>query len=104
VLLTQPRHKKMAEFENAKVKYPKRIKHRDRVLATICGSCKGRDYYRVARQVAGQRRMASFASCSPAMIHAHYKGSATKAGAQKWFVVLPPDAAKNVIPLRKVRP
>ena len=93
-----------AEFENAKVKYPKRIKHRGRVLATICGSCKGRDSYRVAWPVAGQRHMASFAACSPAMIHAHYKGLATNAGAQKWFVVLPPDAAKNVIPLRKVRP
>jgi hypothetical protein len=180
------------------VKYPKRIKHRGRVLATICGSCKGRDSYRVAWPVAGQRHMASFAACSPAkrqadglvkdlakgsqvtavhpaqardamaawlesyrahtdgrlwpenesifqknflkfcedaevtrktnglrlafctchfaananenqtvqqagnspaMIHAHYKGLATKAGAQKRFVVLPPDAAKNVIPL-----
>jgi hypothetical protein len=48
--------------------------------------------------------MASFAACSPAMIHTHYKVLVTKAGAHKWFVVLPPDAAKNVIPLRKVRP
>jgi hypothetical protein len=86
------------------MKYPKRIKHRGQVLATICGRCKGRDSYRVARPVAGPRRMASFASCSPTMIHAHYTGLATKAGAQKWFVVLPPDAAKNVITLRNVRP
>jgi hypothetical protein len=48
------------------VKYPKRIKHRGRVLATICGRCKGRDSCRVAWQVARQRWMASFATCSPA--------------------------------------
>ena len=53
-----------AESESANVKYPKRIKHRGRVLATI---------------------------------HAHYKGLATKAEAEKWFNVLPPKSAKNVI-------
>lgn len=36
---------------------------------------------------------------SPTMIHSHYKGLATKAEAEKWFKVLPPKAAKNVIPL-----
>ena len=36
---------------------------------------------------------------SPAMIHAHYKGVATKAEAEKWFNVLPSKSAKNVIPL-----
>jgi len=36
------------------------------------------------------------------MIHQHYKGLATKAEAEKWFAVLPPDAAKNVVPLRKI--
>jgi len=36
---------------------------------------------------------------SPAMIHAHYKGLATKAEAEKWFNVLPSGAAKNIIPL-----
>jgi hypothetical protein len=86
------------------MKYPKRIKYRGRMFATICGSCNGRDSYRAARPVAGQRRMASFASCLPAMIHAHHKGLATKAGAQKWFVVLPPDATNNVIPPQKVGP
>jgi hypothetical protein len=35
------------------------------------------------------------------MIHAHYKGLATKAEAEKWFNVTPPDAAKNVIPLSR---
>jgi integrase len=42
---------------------------------------------------------AAQAGNSPAMIHAHYKGLATKAEAAKWFNVLPPDAATNVIPL-----
>ena len=59
-----------AESESANVKYPKRIKHRGRVLATIYAKCKGRDSYRVAWQVAGQRRMASFASYSLAKRHA----------------------------------
>jgi len=35
------------------------------------------------------------------MIHARSEGLATKAEAEKWFNVLPPDAAKNVVPLRK---
>jgi len=52
------------------VKYPKRIKYRGRVLATIYGKCKGRDSYRVAWQVAGQRRMASSPSYSLAKHHA----------------------------------
>jgi integrase len=59
-----------AEIEGANVKYPKRIKFRGRVLATIYGKCKGRDSYRVAWQVAGQRRMASFPSYSLAKRHA----------------------------------
>src|ERR1035438_8093571 len=59
-----------AESESAKVKFPKRIKHRGRVLATIYGKSKGRDSYRVAWQVAGQRRMASFPSYSLAKRHA----------------------------------
>jgi len=44
---------------------------------------------------------AAQAGNSPAMIHAHYKGLATKAEAEKWFNVNPPGAAKNVIPLKK---
>jgi len=41
---------------------------------------------------------AAQAGNSPAMIHQHYKGLATRAEAEKWFNVVPPDAAKNVIP------
>ncbi len=34
---------------------------------------------------------------SPAMIHAHYKGLATKKEAQAWFAICPPPAAANLI-------
>jgi integrase len=44
---------------------------------------------------------AAQAGNSPAMIHAHYKGLATKAEAEKWFNVQPANAA-NVIPLAAV--
>ncbi len=87
------------ESESAKVKFPKRIKHRGRVRATIYGKCKGRDSYRMAWQATGQRHMASFPLCLPAMIRDSYKGLTTKAGVGKWFAALPPDAAKNGIPL-----
>ena len=50
---------------------------------------------------ANENLTAAQAGNSPAMIHAHYKGLATKADAEKWFNVMPPDAAKNVIQLRK---
>jgi integrase len=59
-----------ADTDGANVKYPKRIRYRGKVLATIYGKCKGRDSYRVAWQVAGQRRMASFPSYSLAKRHA----------------------------------
>jgi integrase len=42
---------------------------------------------------------AAQAGNSPAMIHGHYKGLATKAEAEKWFSVKPAGAARNVIPL-----
>ncbi|MGH8024485.1 MAG: tyrosine-type recombinase/integrase, partial [Limisphaerales bacterium] len=38
---------------------------------------------------------------SPAMIHAHYKGLATKTEAEKWFSVRPANAAANVVPFPK---
>ena len=46
-----------------------------------------------------ENQTAQQAGNSPAMIHAHYKGLATKAEAKKWFGVLPPKSAKNVIQL-----
>ena len=48
---------------------------------------------------ANENLTAQQAGNSPAMIHAHYKGLATKAEAEKWFNVNPSGAAKNVIPL-----
>jgi integrase len=49
---------------------------------------------------ANENQTAQQAGNSPAMIHAHYKGLATKTEAEKWFKVLPPKSAKNVIPLK----
>jgi integrase len=46
-----------------------------------------------------ENQTAQQAGNSPAMIHAHYKGLATKADAEKWFNVIPPGTAKNVIAL-----
>ena len=46
-----------------------------------------------------ENQTAQQAGNSPAMIHAHYKGLATKAEAVKWFKVKPSKSGKNVIPL-----
>jgi integrase len=48
---------------------------------------------------ANENQTAQQAGNSPTMIHAHYKGLATKAEAKKWFGVLPPKSAKNIIQL-----
>ena len=48
---------------------------------------------------ANENLTAAQAGNSPAMIHAHYKGLATKAEAVKWFNVKPSRSGKNVIPL-----
>jgi integrase len=45
---------------------------------------------------------AAQAGNSPAMIHAHYKGLATKAEAEKWFAIAPAETARSVIPLAAV--
>jgi hypothetical protein len=36
---------------------------------------------------------------SPAIIHAHYKGLATKKEAETWFAIKPAKTAKNIIRL-----
>ena len=54
--------------------------------------------YHFAAQ-ANENQTAAQAGNSPAMIHAHYKGLATKAEAEKWFNVTPAKSAQNVIPL-----
>jgi len=43
---------------------------------------------------ANENQTAQQAGNSPAMIHAHYKGLATKAEAEKWFNVIPPRKTK----------
>ena len=58
-----------AEIEGANVKYPKPLKFRGKHLATIYPKCKGRDSYRLAWRVAGQRRMASFRTYKEAKRH-----------------------------------
>jgi integrase len=50
---------------------------------------------------ANENQTAQQAGNSPAMIHAHYKGLATKAEGEQWFNVTPPAAAENVIPMQK---
>ena len=47
---------------------------------------------------ANENLTAQQAANSPAMIHGHYKGLATKAEAVAWFDVLPPKAAKKMNP------
>ncbi len=84
-----------AESESANVKYPKRIKHRGRVLATIYGKSKGRDSYRVAWRVAGQRRMASFASYSLAKRHADKLAKDLASGSQ--VTALNPAQARDAL-------
>ena len=51
---------------------------------------------------ADENLTAAQAGKSPTMIHAHYKGLATKAEAVKWFKVKPSKSGKNVIPLPAV--
>jgi integrase len=52
---------------------------------------------------ANENLTAQQAGNSPAMVHSHYKGLATKAEAKRWFAVKPPKSGKNVItlPVRK---
>ena len=45
-------------------KWPKRVKHRNKVLAKIYRPCAGRGSYRVAWAVAGKRMMKSFPTYS----------------------------------------
>jgi integrase len=47
-----------------------------------------------------ENETAAQAGTSPAMLFKHYKGLTTKSEAEKWFAVMPPKTAKNVIPLK----
>ena len=46
------------------MKWPKKIKHRKKVLAKVYRPCSGRDSYRVAWTAAGRRQMKSFKTYS----------------------------------------
>jgi hypothetical protein len=90
-----------AESED-KVKFPKRIKHRGKVLAT--NRRNGLRHAFVSAHFAAysdENLTAAQAGNSPQMIHAHYKGLLTKAEGEAWFAVAPAKAA-NVIPLPAV--
>jgi hypothetical protein len=50
---------------------------------------------------ANENLTAAQAGNSLQMIHAHYKGLATKAEAEKWFDVKPAGAPANVAPLKQ---
>ncbi len=52
---------------------------------------------------ANESLTAQQAGNSPQMIHAHYKGLATRAEAKKWFAVKPARSAANVITLPKTK-
>lgn len=47
----------------------------------------------------GENWTAQQAGNSPAMIHAHYKGLATKKEAEAWFAVKPAKPASNIVPM-----
>ena len=47
----------------------------------------------------GEIKTAELAGTSPQILHANYRGLATEAEAKKWFAVLPPNSAGNVVPL-----
>jgi integrase len=47
-----------------------------------------------------ENQTAAQAGTSPAMLFRHYKGLMARKEAAEWFKVLPPKAAKNVIPLK----
>jgi len=64
-------------------KWPKRVKHRNKVLAKIYRPCRGRDSYRVTWYAANKRQMKSFAT---------YAG---KGGAKEFAEALVKELAKN---------
>ncbi len=41
----------------------------------------------------------ALAGNSPTVIHQHYRGLATKAEAEKWFAVAPPEPTENIVPM-----
>src|SRR5437773_4242504 len=62
------------ESTDTEVKFPKRIKHRGRVFATIYGRSKSYPSYRVAWAVTGRRMMKAFLRYGEAKRHADGQG------------------------------
>jgi integrase len=84
-------------FQHAYLKMRKTLKIPDRLNGLRHAFC---TYHFAVHS--NENLTAAQAGNSPGMIHAHYKGLATKADAAKWFEVLPPNSAKSVIPLPTV--
>src|ERR1017187_8901195 len=57
-------HEKPESVEAGMTKWPKRVKHRNKVLARIYRPCAGRGSYRVAWTALGKRMMKSFPTYS----------------------------------------
>jgi integrase len=72
-------------FQHAYLKLRKSLKIPDRLNGLRHAFC---TYHFAAHQ--NENQTAQQAGNSPAMIHAHYKGLATKADAEKWFAIFPP--------------
>ncbi len=77
-------------YQHAFLKLRKSLKIPDRLNGLRHAFC---TYHFAAH--ANENQTAQQAGNSPAMIHAHYKGLATKADAEKWFNVNPPAASKK---------
>ena len=73
-------------FQHAYLKLRKSLKIPDRNNGLRHAFC---TYHFAAH--ANENLTAAQAGNSPAMIHAHYKALATKADAEKWFAVMPPN-------------
>jgi integrase len=52
---------------------------------------------------ANENLTAALGGTSPAMVHQHYKGLATKAEGEAWFNVQPPTIAENVIAMPAIK-
>ena len=87
-------------------KWPKKVKHRKKMLAKIylraVATVKRKDVSEAVAAHANENLTAKQTGNSPAMVPAHYKGLATKAEAQKWFAVRPARSASVIsLPVRK---
>jgi len=80
---TVPTQKNLESGDADMAKWPKRVKHRNKVLAKIYRPCRGRDSYRTTWYAAGKRQMKSFPT---------YAG---KGGAKEFAEALVKELANN---------